>query len=142
MKTISNMVLNKIKQNPEFIFLKSKNINKKIWNQYSFKDLHSYMYQSREILKQMNVKKGDRVAFKGDNSMEWITWNLATNSLGAVWVPMYTNQNEKYCNYVIENSDPTVFLTNDIKKNIKTPQISYDFDDYNFNTQINKDFNC
>ena len=142
MKTISNMVLNKIKQNPEFIFLKSKNINKKIWNQYSFKDLHSYMYQSRKILKQMNVKKGDRVAFKGDNSMEWITWNLATNSLGAVWVPMYTNQNEKYCNYVIENSDPTVFLTNDIKKNIKTPQISYDFDDYNFNTYINKDFNC
>ena len=55
MKTISNMVLNKIKQNPEFIFLKSKNINKKIWNQYSFKDLHSYMYQSRKILKQMNL---------------------------------------------------------------------------------------
>ena len=141
MKTISNMVLNKIQQSPDFIFLKSKNINK-MWNQYSFKDLHSYMYQSREILKKMNVKKGDRVAFKGNNSMEWITWSLATNSLGAVWVPMYTNQNKEYCNYIIQDSEPTVFLTNDVQKEIKVPQISYDFDIHNFNIYNQKDFNC
>ena len=74
--------------------------------------------------------------------MEWITWSLATNSLGAVWVPMYTNQNKEYCNYIIQDSEPTVFLTNDVQKDIKVPQISYDFNIHNFNIYNQKDFNC
>ena len=26
------------------------------------------------------------------NSINWIAWNLASNSLGATWVPMYNDQ--------------------------------------------------
>ena len=55
---------------------------------------------------------------------------------------MYTNQNKEYCNYIIQDSKPTVFLTNDVQKEIKVPQISYDFDIHNFKLKTQKDFNC
>jgi len=142
MRSISNLVLNKIQQNPGFIFLKTKNINNNKWQSHCFEELHSYIYQSREILKNKNVKKGDRVAFKGDNSLEWLTWNLATNSLGAVWVPMYTNQNQDYCNYIIDNCKPRVFLTNDITENTNVPEISCKFDTYGFDLNFQEKIIC
>ena len=75
------------------------------------------MYYCREILKQENINRGDRVAYKGDNSVEWVSWNVACNSLGAVWVPMYANQNMDYCNHVLEDSGASVCITDDISQN-------------------------
>ena len=60
----------------------------------------------------MDIKKGDRIAYKGSNSFEWISWNIATNSLGAVWVPMYDNQKLDYCKYIINDCKPKLLLTN------------------------------
>ena len=42
--------------------------------------------------KDKNVTKGDRVVYKGGNSIEWLAWNLATHSIGGVWVPMYSER--------------------------------------------------
>ena len=75
-------------------------INKN-WIWYSKKDILDAFITSRNILRSQNVIKGDRVAFKGKNSFEWIAWNMATNSLGCVWVPMYEDQSNDYCNYII-----------------------------------------
>ena len=77
--------------------------------------LHN-VYYCREILKQENINRGDRVAYKGDNSVEWVSWNVACNSLGAVWVPMYANQNMDYCNHVLEDSGASVCITDDISQ--------------------------
>ena len=90
------------------------------WNWVTKQELYNNILTSREILKTHDVKKGDRVAFKGKNSQEWISWNLATNSLGAIWVPMYEDQNMDYCNYIIKDCTPKLFINDKENTNIPT----------------------
>ena len=90
-------------------------IRDRAWS--SRETLLNNVYYCREILKQENINRGDRVAYKGDNSVEWVSWNIACNSLGAVWVPMYANQNMDYCNHVLEDSGASVCITDDISQN-------------------------
>ena len=51
------------------------------------------VFYCRELLKQENIQRGDRVAYKGDNSLEWISWNIACNSIlgvgSDVWKSKY-----------------------------------------------------
>jgi len=83
----------------------------KIWNWKSKQQLLNGISNARDFLQEYNIDRGDRVAYKGDNSINWVAWNIATNSLGAVWVPMYTNQPEKYTSYVIEDCNPKLFIS-------------------------------
>ena len=112
-------------------------INKN-WIWYSKKDILDGFITSRNILRSQNVTKGDRVAFKGKNSFEWIAWNMATNSLGCVWVPMYEDQSNDYCNYIIKDCNPKIFLSNQNENynNVKT--IDYSLNNINTNNDYNE----
>ena len=66
---------------------------------------------SIDKLKDNNIRNGDRVIYKGDNSINWVAWNIATNSLGAIWVPIYNNQNDKYCNFIISDCDAKLLIS-------------------------------
>jgi len=83
------------------------------WAWISRLDINNMVNNNRLTLIQQNVQKGDRVAYKGKNSKEWIAWNLATLSLGAIWVPMYPQQNQAYCQYIVENCQPKVLITDE-----------------------------
>ena len=137
MKTISKVILGKIFLNPNYNFLKVKKNN--IWKTYNYKYLYSHIFNSRKALQKLNIKKGDRVAYKGSNSLNWISWNIATNSLGAVWVPMYENQDIEYCKHIIDDCKPKLFLTNDTSININVKKINYDIHHnkfYNFDDEF------
>ena len=107
--SLSSLIVKNLQINTKNI-ISVKNNNKWIW-----KD-SNYLIQSisycRDFLKSENIEKGDRVAYKGSNSVEWIAWNMACNSLGAIWVPMYDNQNQEYCNHIVNDCSPKLFITN------------------------------
>ena len=114
MKTLSSLVVGSLQNN-----IQGRVLARKINNQWSWtsrETLLSNVMYCRDVLTSENIVKGDRVAYKGDNSVEWIAWNLACNSLGAIWVPMYTNQNRDYCNHVIEDSGASVCVTEYVDK--------------------------
>ena len=90
--SISSILLQNIKSTNKHVPFLGTNVNN-AWKWNTRQDIYNSVIYSREQLQNWNVKKGDQVAFKGKNSFEWITWNLATNSLGCVWVPMYHYQN-------------------------------------------------
>jgi len=69
--------------------------NKK-WNWINRKKMNNKINFALDKLKDNNINKGDRVIYKGDNSVNWVAWNLAVNSLGAIWVPIYNNQKDEY----------------------------------------------
>ena len=122
MRTLSSLLVNNLQNN-----LKSNVLGKKIkppsvmniptgstWQWTTSETLLNNVYNCREVLKQENIQSGDRVAYKGENSVEWISWNIACNSLGGVWVPMYANQNTDYCNHVVNDSGASLCITDDI----------------------------
>lgn len=114
-RNIFNEFVKKVIYEPQFDFLKFKpnNSNNK-WKNISRQQLYSNIGNCVERLKDLNVKKGDVIAYKGNNSIEWVSWNLATYSLGAIWVPMYAEQNTKQCEYIIHNCQPKVVIKPDI----------------------------
>ena len=118
--TLSQSLVKSLLIQPNKYILSSKCNKHWIW--YSKMDILNAFMASRNILKSQNIKKGDRVAFKGKNSFEWIAWNMATNSLGGVWVPMYEDQSDDYCNYIIKDCNPKIFLSsqNEHYNNVKT----------------------
>ena len=111
MRTLSSILVKNLQSN-----LNANVIGEKIngyWRWSSREKLLNNVFYCRELLKQENIQRGDRVAYKGDNSLEWISWNIACNSIGGVWVPMYGNQNMDYCNHVVSDSGASLCITND-----------------------------
>tara|TARA_B100001758_G_scaffold246308_1_gene261082 strand:- start:1506 stop:2993 length:1488 start_codon:yes stop_codon:yes gene_type:complete len=138
MRTLSSLLVNSLQTN-----LKTNVLGKKIngnWQWTSRETLLQNVFYCQEILKTENLKQGDRVAYKGENSVEWLSWNLACNSIGCVWVPMYTNQNMNYCNHVIKDSGASLCITDksDISF-LNTKIIDNDIVDIS-NTVYNLDF--
>lgn len=68
---------------------------------------------------QNNISLHDRVMYKGNNSVNWAAWSIATNALGGTFVPLYNNQNDDYVNHIIHDCKPSVFITNDNYKDVK-----------------------
>ncbi len=114
MRTLSSLLVKNFQSNLNGHALARK-VNG-VWDWTSRESLLNNVYYCREMLKQENINRGDRVAYKGDNSVEWVSWNIACNSLGAVWVPMYANQNMDYCNHVLNDSGTSLCITDDISQ--------------------------
>jgi len=93
-----------------------------------YKENGSWKWINREQLKnkvlfcvhslQNRVSLHDRVMYKGSNSVNWAAWSIATNAVGGTFVPLYNNQSDDYVNHIINDCDPSVFITNDDYKGV------------------------
>ena len=104
--------------------------NKK-WDWINRKKMNNKINFALEKLKDNNVCKGNRVIYKGDNSINWVAWNIATNALGAIWVPIYNNQSDDYCKYIISDCNAKLLIS-DNKFNQNINQINTDIDKINY----------
>ena len=119
-------------KNPNFEIIASKRNN--IWKNTNREQLNNMINNCVFSLKDKNVTKGDRVVYKGGNSLEWLAWNLATHSVGGVWVPMYSDQNIDHCKYIISDCKPKLFISEE----------NLNLDNVNIidNTIENLNYNC
>ncbi|TVR15945.1 MAG: long-chain fatty acid--CoA ligase [Balneolaceae bacterium] len=58
----------------------------------------------------LGVRPGSKVAIHSENSTEWLMCDLATLSIGAANVPIYTTQPGDQIKYILENSDSVVHI--------------------------------
>jgi long-chain acyl-CoA synthetase len=93
-----------------------KKDNQWIWK--TRKDLKVNVLNCVEVLKDRNISVRDRVIYKGNNSFEWISWNIATNALGGIWVPLYADQQKNMVDYIISNCKPKLCISNEEYKNV------------------------
>lgn len=85
----------------------------KSWKWVTRNELKNKVLYCIDVLKERKVSLHDRVMYKGNNSVNWASWSIATNSLGGIFVPLYNNQNDDYVNHIIEDCSPKLFITND-----------------------------
>jgi len=137
MRTLSNKIINKILANKNTANIGFKKNNK--WNWITNKQLINSVINCRNILQEYKIDSEDRIAYKGTNSINWIAWNLASNSLGATWVPMYNDQSTSYTNFIIDDCKPKLLIQDEINykyENIQTLS-NYISCDENINNNIN-----
>lgn len=107
----------------------------KKWNWKSRYEMNNMINFAIDKLKDNNINKGDRVIYKGNNSINWVAWNLATNSIGAIWVPIYNNQNDKYCNFIISDCNAKLLISEN-KFDNKINQINCKIDHLNYDKEF------
>ena len=110
------------------------------WNWITREKLKNNILYCIDVLKDNGVEKNNRVIYKGNNSVEWVSWNIATTALGACWVPLYHNQNNNYVNHIINDCTPKVFINDsnpiDDKMKNKMNIISNKVENFNYNSEI------
>lgn len=112
------------------IFFKNNNKNiigykeNKIWKWHTKSDIYNKIYNCYKILEDAKIKLNDRVIYQGNNSTEWLAWNVATNAIGGIWVPLYNNQSNSYVQHIINDCEPKLFIKN-INENKKLDLSKY-----------------
>ena len=66
--------------------------------------------KTANALKAAGIQENDSVAIYSDNSAEWITFDLAILSLGAITVPIYSTNNAEQAEYIINDSQSKIIL--------------------------------
>lgn len=96
------------------------------WKTYYHNDLVQYTNFCIYQLNHMKVERGDRIVYRGKNSIEWLAWNMACNAMGAIWVPVYDNQMSKYYEHIFHDCQPKLVLSSNEKdwKDISVPHLS------------------
>lgn len=61
------------------------------------------------------IKRGDRVAILGVDSLEWMIANRAVQCLGAIVVPVHANINAEQVAHILNDSAPALLLTDSDK---------------------------
>ena len=130
--SLSSLITKKLIHNSNRYIMATK--TKQGWLWKDKKHILNSIQYCRDYLQSENIKKGDRIVYKGGNSIEWLSWNIACNSLGTIWVPMYDNQSDDYCNHIVNDCSPKIFISDTepkLETNIKTigTNIEY-FDEY------------
>ena len=86
-RNIFKSFIKKVETNPSFKFIKTKENG--VWKWHTREDILHNINGCIEKFRYYRIKKGDRVIYKGKNSVEWLSWNLAAYSKGIIWVPLY-----------------------------------------------------
>jgi len=74
------------------------------WETFSTTELAGNIRRTAYGLADWGIRKGDMVAILSSSRPEWVTADLAIQSLGAVTVPVYPTQAPEIARYIVEHS--------------------------------------
>lgn len=100
-----NINSEKYLKNPSIGFKKQEK-----WETISWLKLRTLVFKTANALRKSEISAGDKVAIYADNSAEWLIFDLAILSLGAVTVPIYSTNNKEQAAYILENSETKIVL--------------------------------
>lgn len=80
------------------------------WKELSWKKFSEIIYKTGNALKNNGVEENDKVAIYADNSAEWLIFDLAAMSIGAITVPIYSTNNAEQAEYIICDSQAKIIL--------------------------------
>lgn len=83
------------------------------WKELSWKRFGEIVLKTANALKETGIRENDKVAIYSDNSSEWMIFDLAAMSLGAVTVPIYSTNNAEQAEYIIRDSGARIILVGD-----------------------------
>ncbi len=80
------------------------------WKEIHWQDFRRLIFKTANALQEKGIKSNDKVAIYSDNSAEWMVFDLALMSLGAITVPIYSTNNGEQAEYIINDSEAKMIL--------------------------------
>lgn len=82
------------------------------WQSLSWSNTAQILENLVSGLKEIGVKKNDKISIIADNSYQWCIIDLAIISLGGITVPGYTTSNEEELSYLLSHSETSIIFIN------------------------------
>lgn len=86
------------------------------WVKVTWKEMSDLTSRWQQGLKKEDLHKGDRVALRLKNSIEWVAFEQAALGLGLVVVPLYVDDRPDNVAYILQDAGVKVLLLNDNKQ--------------------------
>lgn len=83
---------------------------KDTWTEIHWGDFRRMVFKTANALRNAGILENDKVAIFSDNSAEWIVFDLAILSLGAITVPIYSTNNQEQADYILNESECKIIL--------------------------------
>jgi long-chain acyl-CoA synthetase len=83
------------------------------WREVSWDEAARAVEELANGLLALGVRKGDAFAILANTRLEWVLFDYALASVGAVTAPIYANSSAADCAYVLEHSDAVGVLCED-----------------------------
>lgn len=119
--TLPTLFRNTVFKQPNRVALREKDYG--IWNEYTWKD---YFESTRDFclgLRELGLKKGDKVCILGENCKEWIYADLGIQSAGAVSVGIYPTNPPPQVKYLLSHSQATFAVAKDQEQTDKILEV-------------------
>jgi len=84
-----------------------------IWQETSWEGYYKHVEYCCLGLRELGLKRGDRLAILGDNCREWIYADMAAQSTGAVGVGVYPTSPANQVGYIVGHSDSVMVVVKD-----------------------------
>ena len=82
------------------------------WQSLSWDNTAKILENLASGLKEIGVKKNDKISIIADNSYQWCIIDLAIISLGGITVPGYTTSNKEEISYLLSHSETSIIFIN------------------------------
>ena len=82
------------------------------WRHVSWNKASDLVQNLSVGLREIGIKKNDKISIIAENSYKWCVTDLAIISLGAITVPGYTTSNEDEIFYLLSHSESSVVFVN------------------------------
>jgi len=83
------------------------------WKELSWKKFGEIVFKTANALKDSGVEENDKVAIYAENSAEWMIFDLAAMSIGAITVPIYSTNNAEQAEFILKDSGAKIVLVGD-----------------------------
>ncbi|MBP7173838.1 MAG: long-chain fatty acid--CoA ligase [Cloacibacterium sp.] len=80
------------------------------WKTYTWEELLIQINKTTNGLIQTGIKKGDCIGIFSQNSKDWLIFDLAVQSIGAITVPIYATNNVEQTDFIIRQTEMKAIL--------------------------------
>ncbi|MCC7460685.1 MAG: AMP-binding protein, partial [Proteobacteria bacterium] len=106
--TLSNLFFNRVYKHGNKPFLHYKDGTD--WKPVTWRELGESVERVARGLLAQGIKKGDKICLISENRPEWVMFDLAILSIGAVTVPVYPTSTPEQIAHIIEHSESKMVL--------------------------------
>ena len=101
-ENLCSLFFKRAQQNGDKAFLWER--RRKGWHSHSWQEISEQVLLCAAALRQRGVSQGMRVAIVSENRKEWVISDLAIMLIGAISVPLFTNQTSTDYGYLLRQS--------------------------------------
>lgn len=108
--TLDQLFRERVRRSPDKIAYTQFSQQKQQWQEYTWSNIAEQVERWQVALNQEKLEKGDKVAIRFKNSIEWVIFDQAALRLGLVVVPLYIADRPDNVSYVLHNSHAKLVL--------------------------------